>query len=79
MARTIRKYPDTKYFCFRNLRSRQLQGVCEKYVEELRENGYIPNNRVSSIANGCRPNSYDDIPIASYGEVKHRLRNRKTN
>ena len=75
MSRTIRKYPDNRYICFRRMRTKQLQTICEKYVQELKDNGFQPRGRDLAIANGNRPNSWDDIPIASYGEVKHRLRN----
>jgi hypothetical protein len=71
MSRTKRN-PNIKHKCLRRPKTRNQILQLQKAVDDLTENGFFPDNRLSSRANNGSaiiPTAWNDINIAALSEI----------
>lgn len=66
MSRTYRSIPSSSCF-LRNMRVRNNRYIVQRFIDEVRDQGFYPRNRDKKLAKGV-VSPWDNIPISSYRE-----------
>ena len=73
MARTYRKR-EALDLCFRKPQTQNERIGLERILDEIEEEGYLPNNRVRTRGNKDSkiiPNAWDDLRVAAHSELDY--------